>query len=62
MDRANLEKHRDQMKQLLAGEIESAQSTPATCTPGPARRGWQGTIELVKVDGEPEHFLLAAKS
>jgi PAS domain S-box-containing protein len=58
MDRANLDKHREQMKDMLAGKMDSA----------PVKTGYVhaqgllvpvvGTLTLVRENGEPAHFLL----
>jgi PAS domain S-box-containing protein len=62
MDRANLPKHREQMKRMIAGEIESAEVNTGYVHAQGLLVPVIGTISLVKVDGEPDHFLLAAKS
>ncbi|HEX5980751.1 MAG TPA: PAS domain S-box protein, partial [Thermoleophilaceae bacterium] len=62
MDRSNLPKHREQMKRMIAGEIESADVTTGYVHAQGLLVPVIGTISLVKVDGEPDHFLLAAKS
>lgn len=62
MDRANLPKHREQMKRMIAGEIESADVNTGYVHAQGLLVPVTGTISLVKVDGEPDHFLLAAKS
>jgi PAS domain S-box-containing protein len=62
MDRANLEKHREQMKQLLAGEVESAEVNTGYVHAQGLLVPVVGTISLVKAGDEPDHFLLAAKS
>ncbi|MGH2742011.1 MAG: PAS domain S-box protein, partial [Thermoleophilaceae bacterium] len=62
MDRANLAKHREQMKQLLAGEIDSAEVNTGYVHAQGLLVPVIGTITLVKSGDEPDHFLLAAKS
>jgi PAS domain S-box-containing protein len=62
MDRANLPKHREQMKQLLAGEIDSAEVNTGYVHAQGLLVPVIGTIRLVKSHGAPDHFLLAAKS
>jgi PAS domain S-box-containing protein len=62
MDRANLARHREQMKLLLAGEIESADVNTGYVHAQGLLVPVIGTISLVKADGEPDHFLLAAGS
>ncbi len=62
MDRANLPKHREQMKRMIAGEIDSADVNTGYVHAQGLLVPVTGTISLVKVDGEPDHFLLAAKS
>ncbi|HEV3379191.1 MAG TPA: PAS domain S-box protein, partial [Thermoleophilaceae bacterium] len=62
MDRANLGKHREQMKRLLAGEIDSADVNTGYVHAQGLLVPVIGTITLVKQDGEPDHFLLATKS
>jgi PAS domain S-box-containing protein len=62
MDRANLPKHREQMKRMISGEIESADVNTGYVHAQGLLVPVIGTISLVKVEGEPDHFLLVAKS
>ena len=62
MDRANLPKHREQMKRMIAGEIDSADVNTGYVHAQGLLVPVTGTISLVKVDGEPDHFYFAAKS
>jgi hypothetical protein len=62
MDRANLAKHREQMKRLLAGEIESAEVNTGYVHAQGLLVPVIGTISLVKSGDQPDHFLLAAKA
>jgi PAS domain S-box-containing protein len=62
MDRDNLEKHREQMKQLLAGEIESGEVNTSYVHAQGLLVPVVGTISLVKSGAEPDHFLLTTKS
>jgi PAS domain S-box-containing protein len=62
MDRANLPKHREQLKKLIAGEIASAEVNTGYVHAQGLLVPVIGTISLVTVDGQPDHFLLAAKS
>jgi PAS domain S-box-containing protein len=63
MDRANLPKHREQMKLLLAGEIDSAEVNTGYVHAQGLLVPVIGTISLVRSEeGEPDHFLLSAKS
>ena len=53
MDRANLPKHRDQMKHLLEGRSSRPRSTPATCMPQGLLVPLAGTIKMVRRDNAP---------
>jgi hypothetical protein len=50
------------MKQLLAGAIESADVNTGYVHAQGLLVPVTGTITLVRADGEPDHFLLRAKS
>jgi len=58
MDRANLTKHREQMDQMLAGKIDSADVNTGYVHAQGLLVPVAGNIKLVKEDGEPDHFLL----
>jgi len=58
MDRANLPKHREQIEQMLAGAIDSAEVNTGYVHAQGLLVPVAGTIKLVKEDGEPDHFLL----
>jgi PAS domain S-box-containing protein len=58
MDRANLDKHREQMKGMLAGDIESADIKTGYVHAQGLLVPVVGTIRLVRENGEPSHFLL----
>ena len=58
MDRANLTKHREQMEQMLAGPIDSAEVNTGYVHAQGLLVPVAGSIELVEEDGEPDHFLL----
>ncbi len=58
MDRANLPKHRDQMKQLLDGGIDSASFDTSYVHAQGLLVPLAGSITLAKRDGSPDHFLL----
>jgi hypothetical protein len=60
MDRANLQTHREQMKEMLAGTIESAEVKTGYVHAQGLLVPVVGTIRLVREDGEPSHFLLEA--
>jgi len=60
MDRANLQTHRDQMKAMLAGTIESAEVKTGYVHAQGLLVPVVGSITLVREDGEPSHFLLEA--
>jgi len=62
MDRANLEKHRDQMKQLIDGAIESAEVKTGYVHAQGLLVPVNGRISLVREGDEPRHFLLEAAS
>ncbi len=59
MDRANLPKHREQMKQLLEGKAESARFDTGYVHAQGLLVPLSGTISLVRKQGQPAHFLLA---
>jgi PAS domain S-box-containing protein len=61
MDRANLDKHREQMQQMLDGAIESAAVNTGYVHAQGLLVPVIGTISLVKSGEEPDHFLLAAQ-
>jgi PAS domain S-box-containing protein len=58
MDRANLDKHREQMKDLLAGKIDSAEIKTGYVHAQGLLVPVVGTLTLVRENGEPAHFLL----
>ena len=58
MDRANLDKHRQQMKDMLAGTIESADIKTGYVHAQGLLVPVVGTLTLVHENGEPSHFLL----
>ena len=58
MDRANLDKHREQMKDMLAGKIESADVKTGYVHAQGLLVPVVGTLTLVRENGEPSHFLL----
>jgi PAS domain S-box-containing protein len=58
MDRANLDKHRQQMKDMLAGKIESADIKTGYVHAQGLLVPVVGTLTLVHENGEPSHFLL----
>jgi PAS domain S-box-containing protein len=58
MDRANLDKHREQMKDMLAGKIESADIKTGYVHAQGLLVPVVGTLTLVRENGEPSHFLL----
>jgi PAS domain S-box-containing protein len=58
MDRANLDKHREQMKDMLSGKIESADIKTGYVHAQGLLVPVVGTITLVRENGEPAHFLL----
>jgi PAS domain S-box-containing protein len=58
MDRANLDKHRDQMKDMLAGTIESADIKTGYVHAQGLLVPVVGKLSLVRENGEPDHFLL----
>jgi PAS domain S-box-containing protein len=60
MDRANLQTHREQMKAMLAGEIETAQVKTGYVHAQGLLVPVVGTIKLVREDGKPSHYLLEA--
>ena len=60
MDRANLQTHRDQMKAMLAGTIESAEVKTGYVHAQGLLVPVVGSLTLVRENGEPSHFLLEA--
>ena len=58
MDRANLDKHRQQMKDLLEGGVESADINTGYVHAQGLLVPIVGKLSLVREDGEPDHFLL----
>jgi PAS domain S-box-containing protein len=60
MDRANLQTHREQMKAMLAGTIESAEIKTGYVHAQGLLVPVVGSITLVREGGEPSHFLLEA--
>ncbi|HET8823370.1 MAG TPA: PAS domain S-box protein, partial [Thermoleophilaceae bacterium] len=58
MDRANLDKHREQIKDMLAGTIESADVKTGYVHAQGLLVPIVGRITLVREGGEPAHFLL----
>ena len=58
MDRANLDKHREQMKDMLAGKFESADIKTGYVHAQGLLVPVVGTLTLVRENGEPSHFLL----
>jgi PAS domain S-box-containing protein len=58
MDRANLPKHREQMEQMLAGAIDSAEVNTGYVHAQGLLVPVAGTLKLVKEGEEPDHFLL----
>jgi hypothetical protein len=58
MDRANLDKHRQQMKDLLDGRAESAEIDTGYVHAQGLLVPIVGKLSLVREGGEPAHFLL----
>jgi PAS domain S-box-containing protein len=58
MDRANLDKHREQMKDMLAGKMDSAGVKTGYVHAQGLLVPVVGTLTLVRENGEPVHFLL----
>jgi PAS domain S-box-containing protein len=58
MDRANLETHRQQMKDMLAGTIESADIKTGYVHAQGLLVPVVGKLTLVREGGEPAHFML----
>ena len=58
MDRANLDKHRQQMKDLLEGRAESAEINTGYVHAQGLLVPIVGKLSLVREGGEPDHFLL----
>jgi PAS domain S-box-containing protein len=59
MDRPNLPKHREQMRDLLEGRIDSAAFNTGYVHAQGLLVPVVGTITLVEEGGSPDHFLLA---
>jgi PAS domain S-box-containing protein len=62
MDRANLPKHREQLEQMLAGAIESAEVNTGYVHAQGLLVPVAGRIKLVKQNDEPDHFLLEVRN
>jgi len=60
MDRANLQKHREQIRAMLAGTVQSAEVKTGYVHAQGLLVPVVGRIELVRENGEPSHFLLEA--
>jgi PAS domain S-box-containing protein len=58
MDWANLKKHRRQMRDMLAGRLESAEVNTGYVHAQGLAVPVNGRISLVREDGEPSHYLL----
>jgi PAS domain S-box-containing protein len=58
MDRANLDKHRQQMKDMLDGRSESAEINTGYVHAQGLLVPIVGKLSLVREGGEPDHFLL----
>ena len=58
MDRGNLDKHREQMKDMLAGKVESSDIKTGYVHAQGLLVPIVGTLTLVRENGEPSHFLL----
>jgi PAS domain S-box-containing protein len=58
MDRANLDKHRQQMKDMLAGNTDSVDVKTGYVHAQGLLVPVVGTLTLVRENGEPSHFLL----
>jgi hypothetical protein len=58
MDRANLDKHRQQMKDMLEGKVESVEINTGYVHAQGLLVPIVGTLSLVREGGEPDHFLL----
>lgn len=58
MDRANLPKHREQMRALQAGETESVDVNTGYVHAQGLLVPVVGTLSLKKADGQPDHFFL----
>jgi PAS domain S-box-containing protein len=58
MDRANLDKHREQMKDMLGGKMDSVNIKTGYVHAQGLLVPVVGTLTLVREDGEPAHFLL----
>jgi PAS domain S-box-containing protein len=58
MDRANLDKHRQQLKDMLEGSAESFEINTGYVHAQGLLVPIVGTLALVREGGEPDHFLL----
>jgi PAS domain S-box-containing protein len=58
MDRANLDKHRQQLKDMLEGRAESVEINTGYVHAQGLLVPIVGTLSLVREGGEPDHFLL----
>ena len=58
MDRANLDKHRQQMKDMLEGRAESVEINTGYVHAQGLLVPIVGKLSLVREGGEPDHFLL----
>ena len=58
MDRANIDKHREQMKDMLAGKMESVDIKTGYVHAQGLLVPVVGTLTLVREKNEPAHFLL----
>jgi hypothetical protein len=58
MDRANLDKHRQQMKGMLDGSVESVEINTGYVHAQGLLVPVVGKLSLVREGGEPDHFLL----
>ena len=58
MDRANLPKHREQMRDLLEGRIDSGVFNTGYVHAQGLLVPLAGAITLVEQEGSPDHFLL----
>ena len=58
MDRANLDKHRQQMKDMLEGKVESVEINTGYVHAQGLLVPIVGKLSLVREGGEPDHFLL----
>jgi hypothetical protein len=58
MDRANLDRHRQQMKDMLDGSVESVEINTGYVHAQGLLVPIVGTLSIVREGGEPNHFLL----